>query len=608
MPLFDVPSTSPTLPSLRDRLKGLMAFRVAAVTFLLGGMIAAGIAEGNDFSSTRHLALLSLIVVTYGLTIAYALLLEQRDDLHQLAYLQLTGDVATTSLLVLLTYGLDSVFVFLFYINIISAAIVVGRRSAIIMAAIVSAFMIGLGLATVGGLSHPIFQVHQEAPSARPLYFEVAVNCAAAFMVAFLAGDLSDRLGRTRLELEQRRLDLATLRNLTRNIVASLDSGLLTIDREGEIIFFNRAAATMTGLEPSSVVGQPLEDIFPGMAEVLVREQQSEPQAASVLEIGNLSNDRFECEWTSPDGETMFLGFSLSELRDGTDTPIGEIVVFQDLTEIKRLEAEKKRSERMAAIGELAASIAHEIRNPLASISGSVEMLQDVAQLDDSASNLMDIVLREVDRLDMLISEFLDYSRPSNLSSERVDLDELVEEVLELFEEGEQRDLELDLHTDGTPMTLEVDREAIRQILWNLLNNALEAVPDDRTPRIRLELESLQENDRSLYRLSVEDNGSGVDPDEAERIFEPFFTTRDEGSGLGLATTHRLVEAHGGRIQLEEPDRLEGARLTLFFPESADADDLELLSPAEDASSREVTNSASDAHRAHSATHQEADP
>jgi two-component system sensor histidine kinase PilS (NtrC family) len=562
------------LPSLRDRLKGLMAFRVAAVTLFLGGMIAVGNADGSNFSSPNNLALLALIVVTYGLTIVYALLLKRWERLSSLARLQLGADAATTSLLVLLTHGLDSIFIFLFYINIISAAVVAGRRLAVALAAGISVFMVGLGLAASTGLSHPIFRFQGGPRLVQPLYFEVAVNCAAAFMVAFLAGDLSERLGRTQTQLKRRQLDLETLRTLTRNIVASLDSGLLTIDRDGSIIFFNRAASQITGIASEEVVGASLEEVFPEIAGALETSPPPPDDSGDWPSVSSIrpSGPRLECEWSRPDGETIFLGFSVSNLRDDSGTPIGRIVVFQDLTEVKRLEVEKKRSERMAAVGELAASIAHEIRNPLASISGSVEMLQNVADLDDNADHLMEIVLREVDRLDMLISEFLDYSRPSSLHLEAVDLRDLVEEVLTLFEEGES-ELDVDLERsldDEVDWEASVDQESVRQMLWNLLNNAADVLSELDEPRIRVALERTRTDDDVWYALSVEDNGPGVDPEDEERIFEPFYTTRDDGSGLGLATTHRLVEAHGGRIQLDDSEHLGGARFTLHLPADPD--------------------------------------
>ncbi|MFB6373478.1 MAG: nitrogen regulation protein NR(II) [Bradymonadaceae bacterium] len=444
-------------------------------------------------------------------------------------------------------------------------------------AAATAAVMFGIGAFSSVDVSHPLLRLQTDRAGLPPIYFEVLVNSVAAVLVAYLAGQLTERLGQRTVELEQKRQDLAQLRALTENILASLNSGLVTVDQEDTIIYFNRAAGAITGVEPDAADDRPLAEIFPAIADLL-DEEPPEPSPAETAPPGESANPRFEVDYTRPDGESVYLGFSVSVLRDSDDVPAGHIVVFQDLTEIKRLEAAKQRSERLAAVGELAASIAHEIRNPLASISGSIEMLESAADLDAQERSLMDIVIREVDRLDSLISEFMDYSRPSSMSFERVDVREVIDDVTELFH---QHDVDAALEVtfesgdDDADWTARIDRESLRQVLWNLLNNASDALDDLDTqpPEIRISVGRRKLDDETHLSIVVEDAGSGLPDEERERIFEPFFTTKEHGSGLGLATTHRLIEEHGGEIQIGDSDDLGGAKFTIWLPRHPDRSD-----------------------------------
>lgn len=551
---------------MENRLKGLMAFRVVLVTLLLGGTLAIDVRTLSSLSDPRNVGLLGLIVLTYLLTIIYALSSEQLERLEGLAIFQLASDMVLTGGLVLLTGGLDSVFIFLFYVNIINTAIVAGRVPALWAAGSTALIQAALGLLTLAQLDHPLLDLSDGVRPMLPLSFEVGVNSAAAFLIALLAGHLSQRLGEISGELARKQIDLRKLRTLTQNILASLKSGLLTVDEEGQVIFLNQAATAITDIDAADIYGHPLGEAFPAFADALERRADSPHaiQSDTALEL-DLSRDlRFECCYEGGDGDPIYLGFSISELHNRDDEAFGHIIVFQDLTEVKKLEAKNKRAERMAAVGKLAASIAHEVRNPLASISGSVEMLHSVADLDDDDRALMNIILREVDRLDLLISEFLDYSRPSTMNFEPADLPGLVDDVLELFEKRKDT-VHIDFQPPDAPLPSDwrvgIDREGIRQVLWNLLVNAEHALREHRVqdPTIRLRLEYCADEQRP-YHLIVDDNGPGIPDAQRERIFEPFFTTREDGSGLGLATTHRLVREHSGSISVADSPELGGAR------------------------------------------------
>jgi two-component system sensor histidine kinase PilS (NtrC family) len=277
----------------------------------------------------------------------------------------------------------------------------------------------------------------------------------------------------------------------------------------------------------------------------------------------------YRAQGQAPDDEPRYLGIGTYVLRDGEAGGEGHVVIFQDVTDVVKMEANLRQSERLAAIGELSAGIAHEIRNPLAAISGSIQMLQkeriEQEESGDSA-HLMNIVLREVDRLNHLISDFLRYARPAPLQLETVQLPEVITDVLEIFCAARSDGIEVDSAVEEG-LTVFADPGQIRQVLWNLILNAAEAMPDG--GRVRVGAKTLVERDSQegspesrrgqedgekksrWLEMTIADDGSGIAQDKLGRIFDPFFTTKQNGSGLGLATVHRIIENHGGIVRLE---------------------------------------------------------
>ena len=576
-----------------QRLKNLMLFRIALVTLFLGGAIFTNAQVVSDLSNPRNSLHLGLIISTYALTIVYAVVIQRFKDLTYLPHVQLVLDLLLSGTLVLTTGGLrTSVFLFTLYLPIIAGAFLISQRWAIGAAGVVSSFLFYLALVSLGVLPGPNAPVTDVlVNNARTIVTEAMVNITFAFLLAWSSGQLARQLGEAKTEIERRQGDLRELRALNENILASLNSGLMTLDLEMNIIFFNAAAEYITGRRSDEVFGAPLENLFPDLA--------SKVQRGESGEMPNFA-PRLEGTYTHPDGELLYLGFSVSALRNAAGDLTGQIIIFQDLSQIKALEEQAKLSERMAAIGHLSAAIAHEIRNPLASISGSVEMLQALATLSEDEGALMGIILREVERLNELISQFLEYSRPRKLTPTPIDIEELVCESLQLFRHSHMDilvALEIDDALEGAEIHL--DREAMSQVIWNLLNNAADAMVDrhastessDRLPNIPLQLpmstpiqspSEVEDVDPALPRIdvtlsrgeknkdalviAVEDNGPGIPPEIADRLFEPFFTTKEKGTGLGLATIFRLIEDHGGHISLMPPQRLKGARFIIELP------------------------------------------
>ncbi|TXD38176.1 PAS domain-containing protein [Lujinxingia vulgaris] len=553
----------PTRDRQRDRLKGLLVFRVVLVTLFLGSAVALDVRTFASASEPRNLTLLGLIVGTYVLTIGHALALRQKLKTQTLAWAQILGDLGVTTILALVSGGFDSLFLFFFHLTIINAAIVLGRLGGLVASGITVLSLSYLALISAGALPHPILS---EPPALRAwgtVAYEVIVNSVGGIMIAVLAGHLAERLGEATEALERRDIDLQELRALNEHILSSLSSGLLTVDGRGNVIFMNRAAEEITAWTSEQVLGRALSDLFPNLANAALGPSPNK-------------DPRLESTFIRPDGREVHLGFSVSPLRNSESREVGRIIIFQDLSDIRKLEEQMKRSERLAAVGQLSAAIAHEIRNPLASISGSVEMLRADESIDAENEILMDIVLREVDRLNALITDFLAYCQPRPLRTERRDLRELLDELLHLYRSQAERDriqLDVDLVTGPGPVEAMIDAEALRQILWNLLINAGDAVrglpAEDRQVRVELRPSAL--SSQPAWLIAIEDSGAGVAQDLRDRIFEPFFTTKDHGTGLGLATNFRLAESHGGRISVEAPAHLKGARFELVLPAATDS-------------------------------------
>jgi two-component system sensor histidine kinase PilS (NtrC family) len=278
---------------------------------------------------------------------------------------------------------------------------------------------------------------------------------------------------------------------------------------------------------------------------------------ANIDRTPNFSLQRGEARVKTRKGEDLTLGYSASHVRDPQERELGLLVAFQDLTEVKALEEQLKRADRLAAVGRLASGLAHEIRNPLASISGCVQLLREDAGIGVENRRLMEIVIREVDRLNLLLGDFLNFARPAPLQPECVDVAALCDELLALLLAGGQAEaVRFDKHCAAATV-MQVDRQKLRQAMWDLLLNAVEAVSASGVVRITIDAVSGE--------IIIEDSGAGIEPESRDRIFEPFFTTKDRGTGLGLANVYANIEAHRGRIYVE-PSSLGGARFIIELP------------------------------------------
>jgi two-component system sensor histidine kinase PilS (NtrC family) len=445
------------------------------------------------------------------------------------------------------------VFAFLYLLVAVYGALLFERPGALVTAA--------LGGGSYGAvlLASRAFEAEWAGGgAAQPLTVTLtvwAIHTGAIVLVAALASFLAAELRRTGEALRQRTSALRHLTDLHRRTVESLMSGLLTTDAEGRITSFNPEAERITGLSGQEALGLELERVLPDLRELAVRHAGG-PGAPPRVRIPH-RNAR---------GQDLHLGLAAYVLREADGQPSGHVVIFQDVTDVVEMEAELRRSERLAGIGELSASIAHEIRNPLAAISGSIQILQKGGALGQQAGEtrrLMDIVLRETDRLNHLITDFLQYARPGPIQPEPVALEAAISDLLEIY--GAVLPEAVELHVElEAGIGVHADPAQLRQLLWNLMLNACQAMPEGGRLAIAAHAapppapqdgassrRKASQGPEAWVEIAVRDQGVGIPPEALERIFDPFFTTRSDGSGLGLATVHRIVQEHGGSIRLE---------------------------------------------------------
>jgi two-component system sensor histidine kinase PilS (NtrC family) len=519
----------------------LMLVRTALATVLMLSVVILAITLGNadTLASPFGRFVFALLATTYVATLAYALGLSRIQDPVRFADVQIGVDLVLVTLLIHATGGAQSGYTFLYLVDVVAVSLLPKRFSPRNVATASALLFVGISLLGYLRILPPITgqTVFPWDLTLEELVFRLVVYLAGVVSVAALGMSLYAKTREARERLARHEQIAGDLASLHQNTIRCLSSGLVTTTQDGSITSMNDAACEILGIRPPAPLGQRLEGLIPGMAAVV----------AADLSLGRVI--RQEVDAVHTDGSPRCLGVSATPLSDHTGQTVGRVIHFQDLTELRAMEVAVRRSERLAGIGRLAANIAHEIRNPLASISGSVEVLRKQPGTDAEARQLIDIAVREVDRVNGLISGLLDYARPRTEDRQRLDLGEMVTEIAKVFEQ-ERRSVEVHVVVDAEPgVTIEGASGQLRQVLWNLSRNAVEAMP--RGGRVRL---SVSRRDRTNGRaeavLSVSDTGIGIAREDLDHIFEPFFSRRVDGTGLGLAITARIVEDHKGIIEV----------------------------------------------------------
>ena len=550
------------MDELKTRLNWLMGLRVVVVTLLLGLSLAFQVTRGELVPTFS-----ALIVFTYLITIVYALLLRtlrSQTALTLFTWVQVVMDFALETVLVARTGGIDSPFAVLYVITVTVASLVPRRRVGLITG---SGCTMLFGLITAAQYAGAFQSVGWLAPTKLTMAETLqtfGVYGLAFLMVGLLSGVLADQLRHADQSLREKEQGLTRLQLFHENIVQSISSGVFTTDEAGRITSFNPAAQEATGYDFSQVKGRVWREVF--------NWHPSEPAEEAALT--SLAPVRFEVESKRADGTRLVLGMTVSPLHEqGKQT--GLVGVFKDLTQIRDMEEEMRRREWLANLGEMSAGMAHEIRNPLGALAGAMQMLRKDVGSDETSQRLMDIAIREARRLDNIITEFLQYARPPALRRAEHDLNKVLADTLDLIQHEARSRKRIKIVTAVAPERLAapVDQDQIKQVFWNLATNAFDAMAGGGTLTIGTGLRKIDVGGRraDVIEISFQDTGEGIPKQNFDKIFLPFFTTKKEGSGLGLAQVHRIVDLHGGWIKVES-EVGKGARFVVCLPQSAESD------------------------------------
>jgi two-component system sensor histidine kinase PilS (NtrC family) len=526
--------------NLRSRLSTLIAARVVLVTLLMGSAIMIQISRPGAFPIDPFFALIGL---TYALSVFYLATLRFTERHVWLVDLQFGADALLVSAFIHVTGGITSNFSSLYLLPIIAASMIRYRRVAVQLAAFSAVMYLGLVAVQYVDLDVPVarrFSPVVELPTVRVAQYTVAINLGGFMAVALLAGSLADSLRSAGARLEDASHRIRDLRAFNEYVINSLLSGLITTDHSGRILTFNRTASTIIGLPAAQVIGRNIIEVM----------QLPEPVRARMAGLTVGRSLKVDCQHRTTSGRIIDVGLTASTLvfpEGGT----GYVWSFQDVTDVRRLEREARLRQRLAAVGEMAAGIAHEIRNPLASMSGSIQVLRQELPLSEDQAQLMDIVLRESERLNDTIKSFLAYARPQRSSVARLDVRKALQDTALLLRNSAEVHSHhvIDVEVPDDPVWCEADENQIRQIVWNLATNGLRAMAKGGRLRMGVTSEHAPEGDEWTV-LTVQDEGCGIPAEELDAIFQPFRSSFERGTGLGLATVHRVVTDYNGTIQV----------------------------------------------------------
>jgi two-component system sensor histidine kinase PilS (NtrC family) len=522
-------------------IQALIVYRMIIITFFLALVVVFHL-EFNEYYFPYPLSWIA--AGTYFLSIIYLFFLTRLDSYTLFLYVQFTIDLITETAIIYFAGGFASPFTFLYLLTIIAVSIVLPRPASYATASAASIFYGVMVNLEFYGIISPVPFLTQaiDAPAQGYLFFTTLSHICAFYIVAFLSDFLSQRVRNTFLELVSKSQDLTALQTFHQNVIEHMGSGLLVLDMDKKILSANLSGLKILETGHQSVYGKKLDDLF------ILNNTEALPAQEG--------NDNAEINTNATclveENRKKEIALASSFYRDSFNRILGYIVIFQDVTAIKRMEENVTRSERLASIGRIAAGLAHEIRNPLGSISGSLQLLKQGSEGEnnkkESNEKLMSIILRETERLNNIIGNFLSSASPRDKKVEGIILSDIIGEALLLFKNDlEYREkVEITTELDDTAI-VNADPEALKQVFWNMVLNSAQAM--EKKGNISITMKRMR-NPAGNMEIRFSDDGKGISEADAMRIFEPFYTTKESGTGLGLSSALKIIENHNGTISI----------------------------------------------------------
>jgi len=557
-------STAPParLPDqLKEWLPWVTKIRFVIISFVFAIDFAIRALVGNpNPASFKYFGI--VIILWYVLGLYYLIYNQLSRDFLLQAYLQIFSDIAIITAVLHLTGDLDSNYLSLYLVVIILSSTLLPRGRVFLVAAVSFVCMGGVLELAYLPVILPEFAARYPAlrylvtssplsVDLRTLQVKIGASFFGFFAIAYLSSQLAETLRKVGAELRDKNGQVASLQAKTENILESMRDGLLSTNLEGFVSEVNSSGATILGLKAEQLRGKPIRSLFPSL------------QTGNVAFPSSSSfPTRQEVTYVNPRAEHRILGVSVSPLMVPAIGVAGFVYNFQDLTEEKRRESEYRTKDRMATLGRMAAGIAHEIRNPLASITGSVKLLQSISRLEDDQTKLIEIVSHESERLNKLVSDFLLYCRDQRHEPQEVNLVKVIEETLVLLSHHPLfgANMRVEKRFPAKPLTIWADPDKLRQVLWNISDNALKAMPDGGQFTVQVEQAS-----EKMVRVTLSDTGVGFTDQQLEKVFEPFQPGFSGGTGLGLAIVYQIMQGLGGSIRVESKAG-KGTRFVLELP------------------------------------------
>jgi len=528
--------------SIDTSLRWLMLSRVAIVTFLLMVTTFINVQETEIFPEKALTSLYVLCTLTYFLSLAYLLVLKFVKKIRLNIYIQALIDVALITFLVYITGGISSIYSVFYPLVIIYSVLFLKKRDGLIIAS-ASGILYGLLIdLEYYGIIHPInaISVHDYNLGAGYVFSRIFIQLLSFYIIALLASFVVEQERRMRTLLSEKETAFDQLDLLYKSIIESVETGIMTINLQGKIKSLNRAAEEISGFTFADVENRNIVEVFPCFAQIQEKIKGNDDKHSP--------KDRYNIEFTRDKNSKLILNCLVSTLKDSTGKRIGGIVIFQDITSLIEMEEALEKNKRLAIIGEMAAGLAHEMRNPLASLSGSIQILKRDLQLSEVDKKLMQIILRGKNQLDHVIKDFLLLARQAPGDRETVFIKEIIEGVIESIQYLPDWNNDIRVHLDlSDNLSIYANRTEIREVVWNLVMNAVQSMPEGGELSVDTRKTYNGAHGESL-EIQVSDTGYGIDEEYLDRIFEPFFTTRERGTGLGLAIVNRIIEGYKGKI------------------------------------------------------------